>query len=243
MTDLLGSSGRRYGRIVALGGRSRSPSSPCSAAPGVLPHGAGHRPHADAASDRGARSPPRRPPGAASATDAAGGAARRATPGPRAAADTALPGRLRRRAGAWSSARAASGSGWSTRRRPGARTYLVSGSLTDNLDPGTLRGLLALRAGLGHRRLGHHAVLRALHPRRQRRHRLPRHPGAGRQAAADPRPARDARSRTAASASAAPTPSRCGDFAPLGTRSSSPPDPPLADPSLVDEKSRRPVAC
>ena len=44
------------------------------------------------------------------------------------------------------------------------RTYLVSGSVTDNLEPGHLRGLLPLAAGGRRRRLRDDEVLRALHP-------------------------------------------------------------------------------
>ena len=56
------------------------------------------------------------------------------------------------------------------------RTYLVSGSLYDNLDPGTYSVYSRSQQAVGDRRLRDHAVLRPLRPRRQRRHRLPRHP-------------------------------------------------------------------
>ena len=84
--------------------------------------------------------------------------------------------------------------------------------------PGHLRGLLPLRGRRRHRRLRHHEVVRALHPGPLRRgHRLPRHPGQGRRAAAEPWTSSARRPRTGASVSGDPTPALLWDFAPLGT--------------------------
>ena len=117
----------------------------------------------------GEPAPRRRHPRAARGDDPAGGLRHRASGGVQRGPAAGLAGH-RRRAGA------AHLPGLRQRRRQPR--------------PGHLRGLLALRAGLGHRRLRHDAVVRAVRPRRQRRHRLPRHPGRRRHAGADPRPAR-----------------------------------------------------
>ena len=104
----------------------------------------------------------------------------------------------------------ASGSGWSGGTATVRRTYLVSGSLTDNLGPGTYDGLLALALGRRDRRLRGDAVLRPVHPRRQ----------APRSASTASRPRTACRCRrsrssarrspTAASGRRCPTPSACG---------------------------------
>ena len=61
------------------------------------------------------------------------------------------------------------------------RTYLVSGSVTDNLRPGHLRGLLASRCTrVGVDDSGTMQYMVRFTHGRQRRDRLPRHPGARR---------------------------------------------------------------
>ena len=103
------------------------------------------------------------------------------------------------------------------------RTYLVSGSLYDNLEPGTYSVYSRSEQAVGHRRLRDDEVLRPLHRGRQRRgHRLPRHPGRRRRARADRRPSWARRSRTAASVRSARTPSRCGSSPRSAPRSTSP---------------------
>ncbi len=121
----------RYGRIVALTGSLAVTVVAVLGGAGVLP--TGPTPHADAASPRGALAP------AASSlrslrTDAAGAPAAEGA-GATAAADTALPGHSgagRRVVFSESRQRV-----WLvTQDGRVARTYLVSGSLTDNLDVG-----------------------------------------------------------------------------------------------------------
>ena len=85
-----------------------------------------------------------------------------------------------------SSARAGSGSGWSTTTAAVVRTYLVSGQHLRQPGHRHVPGLLALRGRRRHRRLRHHEVLRPVHHgRRGSRDRLPRHPGRRRSAGAD----------------------------------------------------------
>ena len=91
--------------------------------------------------------------------------------------------------------------------------------------PGHLRGLLPVAARQGRRRLRDDEVHGALHPRRQRRHRLPRHPGPGRPTGCRPAPSSARRGRTGASGSGGPTPGRCGASRRWARRSSSSPDP------------------
>ena len=76
-------------------------------------------------------------------------------------------------------------------------THLVSGSVYDNLDPGTFEVYSRSMDAVGIDDSGHDEVLRALHPgRHRRRDRLPRHPrqgrgeGAGRRRARHPHVAR-----------------------------------------------------
>ena len=119
--------------------------------------------------------------------------------------------------GGWCSARAASGSGWSTRGDDVQRTYLVSGSVYDNLDPGTLRVYSRSQQAGGIDDSGIDEVLRPVRPRRHGAaigfHDIPIDDGAR----CRPSPSSAPRCRTAASGRAPRTRSRSGASRPLGT--------------------------